>query len=138
MNLRSSISDLGWVLDDLVRLPHTLHALLLSADGLRAASSQGVDRDMADRLSAAVSGMQALSGQAAEFAHCENEPWELTMIQYQGGYIFIMAAGQGTYLSVSADKDADVEAVSYAMEKTIDRLGQEMNLAARNGQDGTS
>ncbi|MER6011063.1 roadblock/LC7 domain-containing protein [Streptomyces bluensis] len=138
MNLRSSISDLGWVLDDLVRLPHTLHALLLSADGLRAASSQGVDRDMADRLSAAVSGMQALSGQAAEFANCENEPWELTMIQYQGGYIFIMAAGQGTYLSVSASKDADVEAVSYAMEKTIDRLGQEMNLAARNGQDGTS
>ncbi|MGW8764319.1 roadblock/LC7 domain-containing protein [Streptomyces sp. NPDC055815] len=138
MNPRNSLSNLGWVLDDLVRLPYTLHALLLSADGLRAASSQGVDRDMADRMSAAVSGMQALSGQAAEFANCQSAPWELTMIQYRDGYIFIMAAGQGTYLAVSAGKEADVESVSYAMEKAIGRVGQEMYLAARNGQGGVS
>lgn len=135
---RTNLSGLGWILDQhLVRLPHTLRALLLTSDGLVAATSQGVDRDLADRMAAAVSGMQSLSREAAEFADCRDAPWELTMIQYGDGYLFFMAAGPGTYLALSAGKDADVEAVSYAMEKTVDRLGQEMAIAAR-GATGTA
>ncbi|MGP3950799.1 roadblock/LC7 domain-containing protein [Streptomyces sp. 7N604] len=129
----TDLSGLGWILDEnILRLPHTLRALVLSADGLTAASSEGVDRDLADRMAAAVSGMQSLSREAAEFANCQDDPWELTMIQYAGGFIFTMAAGPGTYLVVAATQDADVEAVSYAMEKAVDRLGHEMNLPARD------
>lgn len=134
-----SHGDLGWILDEhILRLPHTLRALVLSADGLKIVSSQGIEVDMADRLAANISGMQALSREAAEFADCAGGPWEMTMIKYGRGYLFIMAAGSGTYLAVSAGQDADVEAVSYAMEKTIDRLGQEMNVAARDGMDRPS
>lgn len=134
-----SHGDLGWILDEhILRLPHTLRALVLSADGLKIVSSQGIEVDLADRLAANISGMQALSREAAEFADCAGGPWEMTMIKYGRGYLFIMAAGSGTYLAVSAGQDADVEAVSYAMEKTIDRLGQEMNVAARDGMDRPS
>lgn len=126
------LHGLGWVLDEhLLRHPHTLRALLLSSDGMVAATSKDLDRDMADRMAAAISGMQALSREAAEFADCRREPWELTMIQYGRGYLFVMAAGASTYLALSATQEADVEALSYAMEKTVDRLGQEMSLATR-------
>ncbi|MFG2191916.1 roadblock/LC7 domain-containing protein [Streptomyces sp. NPDC048639] len=129
----TDLSGLGWILDEnILRLPHTLRAVLLSADGLTAASSEGVERDMADRMAAAVSGMQSLSREAAEFADCQESPWELTMIQYTDGFIFTMAAGPGTFLAVATTADADVEAVSYAMEKAIDRLGHEMSLPARD------
>ena len=128
------LHGLGWVLDEhLLRHPHTLRALLLSSDGMVAAMSKDLDRDMADRMAAAVSGMQSLSREAAEFADCRRAPWELTMIQYGGDYLFVMAAGASTYLALSATQEADVEALSYAMEKTVDRLGQEMALPTRGG-----
>ncbi|MFF2526622.1 roadblock/LC7 domain-containing protein [Streptomyces liangshanensis] len=129
-NSVSKVGDLGWILDELLRTPHTLRAILLSSDGLMSAASEGVERDMADRMAAAVSGMQALSREAAEFADCEGA-WEMTMIQYRGGYLFAMAAGDGSYLALSADGDADVENVSYAMEETVDRLGQQLGIASR-------
>mgnify|MGYP001229411571 CR=1 FL=1 len=127
------LSGLGWILDEhLLRLPHTLHALLLSADGMVAAASKDVPRDMAERMAATASGLQSLSRQGAEFANCEDSPWELTMIKFGEGYLHLMAAGTGTYLVVSTTDQADVEAVSYAMEKAVDRLGQEMALSVRN------
>lgn len=129
-NSTPKVGDLGWILNELLRTPHTLRAIVLSGDGLMSASSDGVERDMADRMAAAVSGMQALSREAAEFAGCEGA-WEMTMIQFRGGYLFVMAAGDGSYLAVSADGDADVENVSYAMEETVDRLGQQLGIASR-------
>ncbi|MEU1906539.1 roadblock/LC7 domain-containing protein [Streptomyces hygroscopicus] len=130
---RTSHPNLGWILDEhILPLAHTKRALLLSADGLTIASSQGVDRELAERMAAAVSGLQSLSREAAEFADCQQQPWELTMIQYGEGHLFLMAAAQGTYLAVSASKKADIEAISYTMEKTIDRLGQEMGVGSRD------
>ena len=114
-----------------MNLAGTKRALLLSGDGLTVASSQGIDRDMAERMSAAVSGMQSLSRGSAEFADCQSSPWQQTMIEYEGGYIFLMAASEGTYLAVSASEGADVEVISYAMEKAIARLGQEMGIGSR-------
>ena len=58
-------NKVGWILDELLRTPHTLRALLLSADGLRAAWSEGFDLDLADRMAAAVSGLQSVSSQTA-------------------------------------------------------------------------
>ncbi|MFE5162656.1 roadblock/LC7 domain-containing protein [Streptomyces sp. NPDC056697] len=125
-------NNLIWILDEhILNLNGTKRALLLSGDGLKTASSQGVDRDMADRMSAAISGMQSLSRGSAEFADCQNSPWQQTMIEYGDGYIFFMAAGEGAYLAVSTTEQADVEAVSYAMEKAIARLGREMGVEPR-------
>ncbi|WP_432012735.1 roadblock/LC7 domain-containing protein [Streptomyces cucumeris] len=130
---------LGWILDEhILPLADTKRALLLSSDGLMVACSQGVGADLADRMSAAVSGLQSLSCEAAEFADCERDPWELTVIEYGGGYVFLMAAAEGTFLAVSAAKNADVEAVSYAMEKTVGRLGQAMGIASRDSADAVS
>lgn len=125
-------NKVGWILDELLRTPHTLRALLLSADGLRAAWSEGFDLDLADRMAAAVSGLQSVSSQTAPFADCKEGPSNLALLQWPaGGYLFVMAAGNGSHLAVGADGDADVEKVSYSMEATIDRLGKELGIAPR-------
>ena len=45
-----------------------------------------------------------------------------------------MAAGDGSYLAVGADRDADIADVAYRMRKTIDRVGQTLGIAPRQDQ----
>lgn len=124
-------AEFGWILDELIKTPHTRHALYLSADGLAAAGSQDLERDLADKIAAAVSGLQSLSHGTAAFADCEG-PSDLTLIHYPaGGYVFLMAAGNGAHLAVSADGEADMEDVSFAMETTVTRLGSHLDIAPR-------
>ncbi|MFF1676143.1 roadblock/LC7 domain-containing protein [Streptomyces sp. NPDC058256] len=133
------LATLGWMLDqEIVALPHVLRAVMLSADGLPITGSKEVNRDLAERTAAAVTGMQAVSREAAEFVDRDDEngessigPWELTMIQYENGFLFVMAAGAGTYLAVSTGKEADAEAVSFTMEKVIDCIGEKLGLLPR-------
>lgn len=127
-------TDLGWILDEEI-MPQlgAVHALLLSGDGLVIAASRDAGKDLADPVAAAVAGLQALSREMAGFAGCVGEAatWEQTFVQFVGGAVMIMAAGQGTYLAVSVTADADVETVGYAAKKTVDRLGTAMGVGAR-------
>jgi len=133
------LSDLSWVLDEhLANLPGVLRVVLLSADGLAVATSKGVERDMAERMAAAASGIQSLSRAGAEFADCPDEPWELTLNQYGGGSLLLMAAGEGTYLAVASSREVDLEAMSFAAQKTVDRLGRELGVRARTAADSSS
>ena len=135
----SRLAELGWVLDEhILSVPHTLHALLLSADGLAVTLSGDLDRAVADRMAATVSGMQSLSQAATEFADGEDDVWELTMMKYRGSFIFVCAVDPVTYLAVSAAKDVDVETVGFAMEKMTDRLGHELAIPARSAGGASS
>ncbi|MCU4750250.1 roadblock/LC7 domain-containing protein [Streptomyces sp. G-5] len=127
-------TDLGWILDEeIMPQPGAVHALLLSGDGLLIAASKGAEKDLADPVAAAVSGLQALSREMAGFAGCVGAAatWEQTFLEFVGGAVMIMAAGQGTYLAVSMTADADYETVGYAARKTVDRLSQAMGVDAR-------
>ncbi|MEV7869184.1 roadblock/LC7 domain-containing protein [Streptomyces sp. NPDC088124] len=128
--MSTTTGDLTFILDELVRTPHTLRAVLLTADGMRTAATN-CDKDLGDTISAGVSGLQSLVRGAAPFADCEG-PGNLTLVQYpQGGMILVMAAGQGSHLAVSASGEADVAEVSYAMETTVQRLGSHLDVAPR-------
>ena len=57
--------DLGWLLDDLAgRVSHFQQAVILSKDGLVIASSAGLPRDDAERMSALAAGVQSLAAGA--------------------------------------------------------------------------
>ncbi|MET7656076.1 roadblock/LC7 domain-containing protein, partial [Streptomyces sp. NPDC005486] len=62
--------DLSWMLDSALEIPGALHAVLISADGLLMARTQDFDKDDADRVAAAMSGVQSLSRSLAFF--CED------------------------------------------------------------------
>ncbi|MDH6604530.1 putative regulator of Ras-like GTPase activity (Roadblock/LC7/MglB family) [Streptomyces sp. SAI-208] len=124
-------SNLNWILDQLVTAPHARHALVLSSDGLTVGASENVQRDLADQIAASVSGLQSLSRSGGVFVADEDTVWQQTMVQYADGFLFVIAAGSGTYLVASAGKDVDIAAFSYRMEDTVKRLSDALSVALR-------
>ncbi|MFF0204492.1 roadblock/LC7 domain-containing protein [Streptomyces sp. NPDC005017] len=124
-------NGLGWMLDEVLKVPEARHAILLSADGMLRAHSQGIERDEAERQAAALSGLQSISRSTGEFCSREPSPWQQTLVEFVDGYVFLVAAGAGAYLAVSAGPDVDMEAVSYSMHKLVDRLGKELTSPPR-------
>ena len=124
---------LGWMLDDALTVPGARHAILLSADGMLRAHSQGIGRDEADRQAAALSALQSISRSTAEFANHSDSAWRQTLIEFADGFVFLIAAGPGAYLAVSAAADVDMEAVTFRMHKLVDRLGKELTTPPRQG-----
>ncbi|RRR69511.1 roadblock/LC7 domain-containing protein [Streptomyces sp. RP5T] len=124
-------TDLSWILNELVTAPHARHALLLSADGLTVAISDGVDRDLADRVAATVSGLQSLSRSGAEFVKDGGTLWQQTMVQYGDGYLFVVAAGSGAHLVASAGDLVDIGPFSYRMADTVKRLHEPLSVSPR-------
>ncbi|MEV1042341.1 roadblock/LC7 domain-containing protein [Streptomyces sp. NPDC050204] len=129
-------SDLSWILNDLVKHPGALHAVVLSADGLVVNSSEAVERDLADTVSAASSGLQSLSRKAAVFVSDQPTPWQQTVIQYGAGYLFIIAAGNGTFLAASAEADVNIVAFTYKMAEVIKRMGTVLGVGTRQAEQG--
>lgn len=148
------LRGLGWMLnEELLVLPGVLRALVLSADGLPVTCSKDIDRsqempfDIAERMAAAVTGLQAVSQESTEFAstprRSEEEPfsagpWQRTLLQFKNAYIMVISANVGTYLAVAMTEKSDVEAVSYTMEKVVDRIGEKLGLPARQSAPSAS
>jgi predicted regulator of Ras-like GTPase activity (Roadblock/LC7/MglB family) len=122
---------LGWMLDDALKMPETRHAILLSADGLLMAHSERISRDDADRHAAGMSGLQSLARNTAEFCGDPSTPWQQTVSEFDGGYVFLVAAGPGAYLAVSATERVDMEAVSFRLQELVQRLGKELTSPPR-------
>ncbi|GAA2073385.1 roadblock/LC7 domain-containing protein [Streptomyces albiaxialis] len=129
--IEPTTNELGWMLDEVLRVPEALHAILLSADGMLRAHSAEIGRDDAERLAAGLSGVQSISRSTAEFCGSPDTPWQQTLIEFAHGYVFLVAAGQGAYLAVSTTENVDMEAVTYRMHKLVDRLGRELTSPVR-------
>jgi predicted regulator of Ras-like GTPase activity (Roadblock/LC7/MglB family) len=120
--------DLGWLLDDLAnRVEHFRKAVILSRDGLAIASSTGLRRDEAERLSALAAGMQSLASGAGQ--HFGVGEVRQTIIELEQALLFITAAGHGSCLAVLCPTSADAGLVAYEMAMLVKRAGP--HLAAR-------
>ncbi|GAA2108306.1 roadblock/LC7 domain-containing protein [Actinomadura alba] len=128
-------NKLGWMLDDALRMPETRHAVLLSADGLLIAHSERISRDEAERHAAGMSGLQSLARGTAGFCGDPNTRWRQTVTEFDGGYVFLVAAGPGAYLAVSATEKVNMEAVSFRLQELVQRLGKELASPPRRGLD---
>lgn len=124
-------TDLSWVLDDVLKVRGARHAILVSGDGLLLQRSADISRDEAETNAAAMSSMQSLSRAVGGFTGSGQGIWKQTLMEYDGGWIFLIAAGQGAYLAVSAAPDVDMEAMSFRMQKTVTALSQAMSVGPR-------
>lgn len=122
----ASNNKLGWMLDNALRMPETRHAVLLSADGLLMAHSERISRDDAERHAAGMAGLQSLARSSAEFCGDPGVAWRQTLSEFDGGYVFLVAAGPGAYLAVSTTEHVDMEAVSFRLQELVQRLGKEL------------
>lgn len=124
-------NKLGWMLDDALKMPETRHAILLSADGLLMAYSDRIGRDDAERHAAGMSGLQSLARSSAEFCGDPRTTWRQTVSEFDGGYVFLVAAGPGAYLAVSTTEHVDMEAISFRLQELVQRLGKELSAPPR-------
>ncbi|AIA07593.1 MULTISPECIES: roadblock/LC7 domain-containing protein [Streptomyces] len=130
--------DLSWMLDSALELPEAQHAILVSADGLLMARSKDVGRDHADTVAAAMSGMQSLSRTVSDF--CNNGPamrpqWRQTLVEFDHGWVFLISAGEGAYLAVSASPDVDMGEISFRMQQLVGQLGKALTSPPRERAD---
>lgn len=112
------------------------HAVLLSADGLPRGATRGMNPDLADTISAAMSGMQSLSRATAHFAGSDVNPkWQQTVIEFSHGWIFLIAAGSGAYLAVAASPETDMQEITFRMHQLVSRLGKDLTTPLREMAD---
>lgn len=124
--------DLSWILNDVLQVPGAQHAILVSADGLLLASSDGIGRDDAETVAAAMSSMQSLSRAVAPFVGKQTPgPWRQTLLEYEGGWIFLIAAGSGAYLAAATAAEVDMEAMSFRMQQLVSAVGKAMTSPPR-------
>ncbi|GGK51588.1 dynein regulation protein LC7 [Planomonospora parontospora subsp. parontospora] len=123
-------SELSWLLDDLTRrVPGIRHAIVLSSDGLAMGGSQGLTREDAEHLSAISAGSHSLAQGAGR--HFGLGGVRQTIIELEGGFLFVTAAGQGARLAVLAAQDADLGMVTYEMALLVKRVGDHLSAQPR-------
>lgn len=131
----STTGELNWLLDSLVgRVAQVRSAVVLSSDGLRIASSQGLGREDAEHLAAVAASFQSLArGAGRQF---EGGAVRQTIVEMESAFLFVTAAGQGACLAVLAGSDADVGVIAYEMAMLVTRVGRHLSANPRTAMAG--
>ncbi|MGP4008137.1 roadblock/LC7 domain-containing protein [Streptomyces sp. NPDC002814] len=130
-----SRANFDWMLKDLADgVPGIEMIVVLSADGLRIARHGG-DPDAADRVAAACAGLQSLAGAVAQEIPDSDGKMKMVLIEINGGYFYLMAAGPNAYLAVLSDTFAEPGLMSNRMSDLVIRIGAHLTSPPRrNGQ----
>ena len=120
--MSSEASNISFLVNNLAeRVPGVRDAIVVSADGLLMAMSNGLSRDSADRFAAAASGLIGLAhGAAAPFGGGRVTE---VIIEMDYGFIFVTGIGDGSSMAVMADGNCDVGLVGYEMARLVERCG---------------
>ncbi|MBO0656189.1 roadblock/LC7 domain-containing protein [Streptomyces triculaminicus] len=113
--------ELDAMLDGLTeRVGEIRHALVLSDDGLVTGASASLERSDAERLAAVASGLHSLAkGTGRQFRAGRVRQ---TMVEFDGGVLFVTAAGQDSCLCVLGGADADIGRIGYEMTLLVNRI----------------
>ncbi len=111
-------------LDEVVgKVQGARHAVLLGSDGLPRGATTGMSQDLADTISAAMTGIHAYSRATSQFAGVlQDAQWRQTVIEFQHGWIFLISAGRGAFLAAAAEHDADIEEFTTRLHEVVPRL----------------
>jgi uncharacterized protein len=126
----SPVQDLDWLVTSFVeRVPGVAHAVVVSADGLALAASDGFPPERADQLAAVTSGLTSLTQGAARLF--EAGLVVQTVVEMQAGVLVVMAISNGSSLAVLAGSACDLGLVAYEMTLLAERAGRVLTPAAR-------
>lgn len=120
----------GWLVTDFVRrVAGVAHAVVVSADGLLLAGSDGLPEDRAEQLSAVASGLMSLTDGAARCF--EAGTVNQTVVEMERGFLFLMSISDGSSLAVLASPNCDIGTVAYEMTLLVDRVGAQLTPELR-------
>nr|WP_198541827.1 MULTISPECIES: roadblock/LC7 domain-containing protein [Parafrankia] len=134
--MSSEAQNLNWLINNFVdRVPGVAHTVVVSADGLLLAVSDGFPRDRADQLAAVASGLVSLTGGAARVF--EAGAVTQTVVEMELGFLFIMAISDGASMAVLAAPSCDIGLVGYEMALLVSRAKDVLTPALRAELQGT-
>lgn len=103
-----------------VRVPGVSHAIAV-IDGLVVGRSSDLPRDRADAAAAVTSGLVSLSSRSARLLGGGNVIQ--TLVEMDGGFLFLMAGGGGSAVVAWAESSCDVGLVGYELAGLADQVG---------------
>ena len=104
--MSQAAQNLNWLITNFVdNTPGVSHTVVVSADGLLLAMSEGFPRDRADQLAAVASGLTSLTAGASRIF--EGGSVNQTVVEMERGFLFIMSISDGSSLAVLAHPEAD-------------------------------
>jgi hypothetical protein len=120
--LSNEARNINWLVNTFVdRVPGVGEAVVVSADGLPMAVSNGLDRDAADRFAAVASGLIGLAyGAAGRFG---GGAVTQIVIEMEHAFLFVTGISDGSCLAVVATATCDVGLVGYEMAVLVERAG---------------
>ena len=122
--------DMGWLLNNFAdQVSGVAHTVAVSADGLLLAATRGLPEDRADQLAAIAAGVVSLTQGTSRYFNGGSVLQ--TIIEMDGGYLFLMSISDGSCLAVLASRTCDVGQVGYEMALLVERVGQALTPAAR-------
>ncbi|MFI5661999.1 roadblock/LC7 domain-containing protein [Streptomyces sp. NPDC051684] len=125
---------IDWLLDELAaRVLEVRYVVMLSGDGLCVGASTGLGRDESERFCAIASGFHSLAKGAGR--HFSAGGVVQTMVELEGGFLFVVAAGEGSCLAVFTDGHADIGLVAYEMALLVDRVREHLGVPTRSDGD---
>jgi uncharacterized protein len=128
--LSAEAHDLNWLIGNFAKTtPRVASAMVVSADGLPVAVSDRLDRPMADRLAAIVSGLASLTQGAARVLDCGLV--KQTVVEMDRGLLIVMSISDGSCLTVLAVSPCDVGVVAYQMAVLVTRVGEVLTPTLR-------
>ncbi|MCK9901950.1 dynein regulation protein LC7 [Parafrankia colletiae] len=114
--------DFRWLINDFVGKVHGVsHALILSADGLSLAASDGVSSAERDQLAAIASAMISLARNSAQLF--SKGTCEQIIVRMSKGYFLFMGINDGAGLAVLTGPDCDMKVVAYEMTQFVLHAG---------------
>ena len=124
------VTDLNWLVTSFAeRVPDVAHAVVVSADGLALAVSEGFQQERADQLAAVTSGLTSLTQGAARLFQAGVVVQ--TVVEMQAGLLVVMAISSGASLAVLAASACDLGLLAYEMTLLVERTGRVLTPDAR-------
>lgn len=113
----------SWMLDLVSGVKGVLHVVVLTSDGLLKVRTDHTPLDVADKVAAACAGLVALGlGMSREFGR--SEAIRQIVVEFDGGFLFVRGAGDGSRLAVITETTVDPGLVAQQMQAQVLMIGE--------------
>jgi predicted regulator of Ras-like GTPase activity (Roadblock/LC7/MglB family) len=115
--------DNSWMLELIRTVRGVRHVVVLTSDGLLKVRTDHTPADVADKLAAACAGLTALGqGVSKEFGTGAGP--RQVMVEFDGGFLFVRGAGDGSRLAVVTESVIDPALVAQQMQAQVLVIGE--------------
>jgi predicted regulator of Ras-like GTPase activity (Roadblock/LC7/MglB family) len=125
--------NLDWLVTDFTRrVPDVAHAVVVSADGVLLARSEGIPHAFAEQLASITCGLASLMQGAARLFEAGLPTRAL--VEMEGGLMLVKVISDGSSLAVLASLECDTDLVSYEVTLLVEAVGEALTPAVRTHQ----